>query len=327
MIGRRDFITLLGGAAAAWPLAARAQQAAMPVIGSLYSVSAAVWQDNIAGFRRGLSEAGFVDGRNVKIEYRWTDGHLDLMPKLAADLIGRKVAAMLIGGNTTSVRAVLETNRTVPFVFTTAADPVASGLVASLNRPGGNATGVTLFGGELVAKKLGLLHELVPKASKVAVLVNPGNPVLSKTVAEEAQSAASRLGWDIVVLNASSEPELAAAFAAASRQNAAGVVFEDAYFSSMRGQIAALGLQYSLPIFGQANTPAAGVLIGYGPSIPDSYRQAGVYVGRILKGDRAGDLPVMQPTKFDMVINLKTAKALGLDVPATLLARADEVIE
>jgi putative ABC transport system substrate-binding protein len=330
-MNRRNFTTLVAGAVTvccvAAPFVARAQQPAMPVVGSLYSVSAAEWQDNIAGFRRGLSEAGFVDGRNVRIEYRWADGQLDLMSKLAADLIGRKVAAMLIGGNTTSVRAVLESNRTVPFVFTTAADPVVSGLVASLNRPGGNATGVTLFGGELVAKKLGLLHELVPKASKVAVLVNPGNPVLSKTVAEEAQSAASRLGWDIVVLNASSEPELGAAFAAASRQNAAGVVFEDAYFSSLREQIAALGLRYSLPIFGQSNTPAAGVLIGYGPSIPDSYRQAGVYVSRILKGDRAGDLPVMQPTKFDMIINLKTAKALGLEIPPTLLARADEVIE
>jgi putative ABC transport system substrate-binding protein len=304
-MNRRDFTTLVAGAVTvccvAAPFVARAQQPAMPVIGSLYSVSAAEWRDNIAGFSRGLSEAGFVDGRNVKIEYRWADGQLDLMPKMAADLIDRKVAAMLIGGNTTSVRTVLQANRTVPFVFTTAADPVASGLVASLNRPGGNATGVTLFGGELVAKKLGLLHELVPKASKVAVLVNPGNPVLSKTVAEEAQSAASRLGWDIVVLNAASEPELAAAFAAASRQNAA--------------------------IFGQSNTPAAGILIGYGPSIPDSYRQAGVYVGRILKGDRAGDLPVMQPTKFDMIINLKTAKALGIEIPPTLLARADEVIE
>jgi putative ABC transport system substrate-binding protein len=330
-MNRRDFTTLVAGAVTvccvAAPFVARAQQPAMPVIGSLYSVSAAEWRDNIAGFSRGLSEAGFVDGRNVKIEYRWADGQLDLMPKMAADLIDRKVAAMLIGGNTTSVRTVLQANRTVPFVFTTAADPVASGLVASLNRPGGNATGVTLFGGELVAKKLGLLHELVPKASKVAVLVNPGNPVLSKTVAEEAQSAASRLGWDIVVLNAASEPELAAAFAAASRQNAAGVVFEDAYFSSLREQIAVLGLRYSLPIFGQSNTPAAGILIGYGPSIPDSYRQAGVYVGRILKGDRAGDLPVMQPTKFDMIINLKTAKALGIEIPPTLLARADEVIE
>jgi putative ABC transport system substrate-binding protein len=324
---RREFISLLGGAATVWPLAARAQQPAVPLVGSLYSVSAAEWQDNIAGFRRGLGEAGFVDGRNVKIEYRWANGQPDLMPKMAADLVGRKVSVILVGGNVTGVRAVLEANKTIPAVFTTAADPVASGLVASLNRPGGNATGVTLFGGELMAKKLELLHELVPNAAKVAVLANPSNPVFSKRVVQDAQSAASQLAFQVIVINTSTEPELDAAFAVAVQQKAAAVVFEDAYFSSRRAQIAALGLRHSLPTFGQPDTVTGGVLIGYGPSIPDSYRQAGVYVGRILKGDRAGELPVMQPTKFELVINLKTAKALGLDIPPTLLALADEVIE
>jgi putative ABC transport system substrate-binding protein len=325
-VKRREFITLLGGATAR-PLAARAQQSAMPLVGSLYSVSAAMWQNNFAGFRRGLGEAGFVDGRNVKIEYRWANDHPDLMPKIAADLVGRKVSVILVGGNVTGVRAVLEAIKTTPIVFTTAADPVASGLVESLNRPGGNATGVTLFGGELMAKKLELLHELVPNAAKVAVLANPSNPVFSKLVVQDAQSAASRLALQIIVVNASTEPELDAAFAVAVQQKAAAVMFEDSYFASKREQIAALGLRHSLPTFGQPDTAMGGVLFGYGPSIPDSYRQAGVYVGRILKGDRASELPVMQPTIFKMVINLRTARALGLDVPPMLLARADEVIE
>jgi putative ABC transport system substrate-binding protein len=323
-VKRRDFITLLGGAAAAWPLAARAQQPAMPVIGSLFSVSAAQWEDKMAGFRRGLGEAGFVDGRNVTIDYRWADGQLDRMATMAADLIGRKVTVILAGGNTTGVRALIAATKTIPIVFTTAADPVATGLVASLSRPGGNATGVTIFGGELVAKKLELLHEVVPNATQVAVLANPSNPVFTNSVVQAAQS---RLGLETTVINATTDTELDMAFAAAAQQPAAAVLFEDAYFSSRREQIAALGLRHSLPTMGQPDTIAAGVLIGYGPSLPDSYRQAGVYVGRILKGEKPGDLPVLQPTKFELVINLKTAKALGLEVPPTLLARADEVIE
>jgi putative ABC transport system substrate-binding protein len=323
-VKRRDFITLLGGAAAAWPLAARAQQPAMPVIGSLFSVSAAQWEDKMAGFRRGLGEAGFVDGRNVTIDYRWADGQLDRMATMAADLIGRKVTVILAGGNTTGVRALIAATKTIPIVFTTAADPVATGLVASLSRPGGNATGVTIFGGELVAKKLELLHEVVPNATQVAVLANPSNPVFTNSVVQAAQS---RLGLETTVINATTDTELDMAFAAAAQQPAAAVLFEDAYFSSRREQIAALGLRHSLPTMGQPDTIAAGVLIGYGPSLPDSYRQAGVYVGRILKGEKPGDLPVLQPTKFELVINLKTAKALGLEVPQTLLARADEVIE
>jgi len=325
-VRRRDFITLLGGAAA-WPLVARAQQTAMPVIGSLFSVSAAQWEDRMAGFRRGLGEAGFVDGRNVMIDYRWADGQLDRMATMAADLIGRKVTVILAGGNTTGVRALIAATKTIPIVFTTAADPVATGLVASLSRPGGNATGVTIFGGELVAKKLELLHEVVPNATQVAVLANPSNPVFRNSVVQAAQSAARRLGLETTVINATTDTELDMAFAAAAQQRAAAVLFEDAYFSSRREQIAALGLRHSLPTMGQPDTIAAGVLIGYGPSFPDSYRQAGVYVGRILKGEKPGDLPVLQPTKFELVINLKTARALGLAVPPSLLARADEVIE
>jgi putative tryptophan/tyrosine transport system substrate-binding protein len=325
-VKRRQFISLLGGAAI-WPLAGRAQQQAMPVVGSLFSVSAAQWEDKTAGFRRGLGEAGFVDGRNVAIDYRWADGQLDRMATMAADLIGRKVAVILAGGNTTGVRALIAATKTIPIVFTTASDPVAAGLVASLSRPGGNATGVTIFGGELVAKKLELLHEVVPNATQVAVLANPGNPVFTNSVVQAAQSAARRLGLEMTVINATTDTELDMAFAAAAQQRASAVLFEDAYFSSRRKQIAALGLRHSLPTMGQPDTIAAGVLIGYGPSIPDSYRQAGVYVGRILKGEKPGDLPVLQPTKFELVINLKTAKALGLDVPPTLLARADEVIE
>ena len=327
MIGRREFMTLLGGAAAAWPLAAKAQQPAMPVVGSLFSVSAAQWEDKIAGFRRGLGEAGFVDGRNVTIDYRWADGQLDRMATMAADLIGRKVTVILAGGNTTGVRALIAATKTIPIVFTTAADPVATGLVASLSRPGGNATGVTIFGGELVAKKLELLHEVVPNATQVAVLANPSNPVFTNSVVQAAQSAARRLGLETTVINATTDTELDMAFAAAAQQRAAAVLFEDAYFSSRREQIATQGLRHSLPTMGQPDTIAAGVLIGYGPSIPDSYRQAGVYVGRILKGEKPGDLPVLQPTKFELVINLKTAKALGIEIPPTLLARADEVIE
>jgi putative ABC transport system substrate-binding protein len=225
------------------------------------------------------------------------------------------------------VRALIAATKTIPIVFTTAADPVATGLVASLSRPGGNATGVTIFGGELVAKKLELLHEVVPNATQVAVLANPSNPVFTNSVVQAAQSAARRLGLETTVINATTDTELDMAFAAAAQQRAAAVLFEDAYFSSRREQIAALGLRHSLPTMGQPDTIAAGVLIGYGPSLPDSYRQAGVYVGRILKGEKPGDLPVLQPTKFELVINLKTARALGLDVPPTLLARADEVIE
>ena len=325
---RRQFITLLGGAAAAWPLTARAQQPALPVVGTLYGVSAAEWVDNMAGFRRGLSETGFVEGRNVAIESRWADGRFERMPAMAADLIGRKVAAILVGGNAPGVRTVMVATHTIPIVFTTGTDPVAAGLVASLNRPGGNATGVTFIGGELVPKRLELLRDVIPAATSIALLVNQSNPVTSQSAILGAQAAARRLGLDIIVVSASTETEIEAAFANAVQQRAAAITDSDAFFSGRREQIAALGLRYALPTISEdVESVAAGTLMGYGASVPDTYRQAGVYVGRILKGEKPGDLPVMQPTKFELVINLKTAKALGLTVPPSVLGRADQVIE
>jgi putative ABC transport system substrate-binding protein len=326
---RREFITLLGGAAVAWPLAARAQQPAMPVIGSLYGVSAAEWAIPMAGFRRGLSERGFDEGRNVAIEYRWAEGEFDRMPAMAADLVSRKVAVILVGGNLDGVRAAMAATQTIPIVFTTAANPVATGLVASLNRPGGNVTGVTVFAAELGPKRLELLHELLPTAKKIALLVNPKVPVVLQDDIQGAQMAARRLGLEIIVVEGGSENEIARAFATAAQERASALqVGDDAFLDSRREQIAALGLRHALPTMSLTRVAvAAGSLMSYGANQVDVYRQAGAYVGRILKGERPADLPVLQPTKFELVINLKTAKALGLTVPPPLLARADEVIE
>jgi putative ABC transport system substrate-binding protein len=326
---RRDFITLLGGSAAAWPMAARAQQPTMPVVGTLYGVSAADWAGYIAGFRRGLSETGFVEGRNVVIDYRWAEGEYDRLPAMAADLIGRKVAVLLTGGSDVATRAAITATQTIPIVFTTASDPVAVGHVASLNRPGGNATGVTLVSTELGPKRLELLHEMTPIASKIALLVNPNNPVMSQVEIQSAQTAARRLGVEIIVVNAGTENEIESAFATAVEHWAAAFnVATDAYLTSRREQISALALRHALPtITGPRESVVAGQLMSYGPNLADMYRQAGIYVGRILKGEKPADMPVQQPTKFEFVINLKTAKALGLIVPPMLLARADEVIE
>ena len=322
---RREFITLLGGAAA-WPLAARAQQPAMPVIGSLFGASAAEWAGNIAGFRRGLAEVDFVEGRNVVIEYRWAENP-DRMAAIAADLISRKVAVIVTGGNTEGVRAVLAATRIIPIVFTTALDPVAAGLVGSLNRPGGNATGVTFMGGALVAKQLELMREVLPGVTRIAVLLNPNNPVMSEDTLAGAQMAAARLGLEIIVVNAATENEIEAAFAGAVQQGAAALLAQDAYFAVRRKQIAAVSLRHNLPTLSVPQAVADGALMGYGASIPESYRQAGIYVGRILKGEKPGDLPVQQPTAFKLVINLKTARAFGLTIPESFLLRADEVIE
>jgi len=326
---RREFIAGLAGATVAWPLAARAQQPAVPVIGLLNGQSAAEWADNMAGFRRGLSDTGFVEGRNVAIEYRWANGRYDRMPAMAADLVGRKVAVILVGGGNVGVHAIMAATQTIPIVFTTASDPVAAGLVASLNRPGGNLTGVTNLSVELESKRLELLHEVIPTAIKIALLVNPNNQVLSQGVIRGAQAAAHRLGLEIIVLNGGSESEIERAFAIAVQQQVAALVeSSDAYFDSRREQIATLGLHHAIPtFFGDRAAVALGVLMNYGPSQTDMYRQAGVYVGRILKGEKPADLPVVQPTKFDLVINLKTAKALGLTIPESFLLRADEVIE
>jgi putative ABC transport system substrate-binding protein len=250
------------------------------------------------------------------------------MPAMAADLISRKVAVILVGGHLPGVRAVIAATQTIPIVFTTQTDPVAAGVVPSLNRPGGNVTGVTGLGGELGSKRLELLHEAIPKATKFAALVNPANPVTTQEAVQSAQMAARRLGLEFIVINASTENEIEKAFASAVQQGAGWLYAEDSYFENRRDQVAALGLRHALPTMtGSRESAGAGVLMFYGVNFADFYRQAGVYVGRILKGEKPGDLPVVQPTKFELVINLKTAKALGLVVPETLLARADEVIE
>ena len=327
MMKRREFITLLGSAAA-WPLAARAQQPAMPVIGALFAVSAAEWEDFMAGFRRGLSESGFVEGRNIAIEYRWADGHFDSLPTMATDLVGRKVALIFTGG-TVGVQAAMAATQTIPIVFTIGVDPVAAGFVAGLNRPGGNVTGVTLISSELAPKRLELLRDLVTTATKIALLVNPNNSESLRQETQGVQDAARRFGKEIIVVRAGTQNELESAFAAAVEHGAAAFLVEsDPIFVSARLQIATLALRHSIPVISNdRQIVAAGGLMSYGTSIVDTFRQAGTYVGRILKGEKPANLPVLQPTKFELVINLKTAKTLGLEVPPTLLARADEVIE
>jgi putative tryptophan/tyrosine transport system substrate-binding protein len=328
-IGRRKFLTTLLGGAATWPLAARAQQSAMPVVGVLYGVSAADRTEHMTAVRRGLSETGFVEGCNVAIEYRWAEGQLDRMAWMAADLIGRRVAVILIGGNTTGVRAMIAATQSIPIVFTTGVDPLAAGLVASLNRPGGNATGVTTFAGELGPKKLELLHEVVPTVKKIAVLVNPTNRVSSEGDVSGAQMAAHRLGLEIIVVNGGTEKEIEIAFASAVQQGAGAMYVGGSLVGlSRRQQFGALTLRHKLPtISSQPDPVRAGQLISYGANESEMYRQAGIYVGRILQGEKPADLPVQAPTKFELVINLKTARALGIEIPPTVLARADEVIE
>ena len=326
---RREFITLLGGTAAAWPLTARAQPSGIPVIGSLYGTSAAEWAVPIAGFRTGLGEAGFVEGRNVAIEYRWADGHFDRMRAMAADLVAHKVAVILVGGSLGGVRAALAATQTIPLVFTTAANPVDSGLVASLNHPRSNATGVTVFAVELGPKKLELLREMLPTASKIALLTNPTNLDTPESERQNLEAAAHHLGMELSVLNAGTESEIEGAFAAAAQQGVAALyVGSDAFLVSQRDRIAALGLRYALPTISPARSDViAGELMSYGSSQTELDRQAGIYVGRILKGEKPSDLPVLQPTKFELVINLTTAKTLGISIPQTLLTSADEVIE
>ena len=324
---RREFIALIGSAVM-WPLAAGAQQPTLPVIGALYSVTAAQWTQNIAGLHRGLGEAGLVEGRNLAIEYRWAEGHMERLPTLAAELVGRNVAVVVAGGSVVAVRAALATTQSIPIVFTTATDPVATGLVASLNHPGANATGATFMGDQLIPKLLEVLHEVLPAAKKIAVLVNPGNPTLTERVVQGGNAAAARFGLELVILPASTEPEIDAAFASAVQQHADTLIMEEAYFASKQAQIASLGLRYVLPVItGEQFAVETGVLMSYGADVPDTYRQAGTYVGRILKGEKPADLPIQQPTKFQLTVNLKTAKALGLKIPESFLVRADKVIE
>jgi|EndMetStandDraft_8_1072994.scaffolds.fasta_scaffold53883_4 putative ABC transport system substrate-binding protein len=328
MIGRREFITLLGGAAVAWPLAARAQQRPMPLIGSLNSASPVGWMNYMAGFRRGLGEIGYVEHQNVAIEYRWAEGLFDRLPAMAAELAERKVDVIFASGGIVSIQAAMAASQTIPIVFTTGVDPVSTGFVASLGRPGHNVTGVSLLSAELAGKRLEVLSELVPKARVFAILSNPKNPA-DKSDLKGVEDAAVTRGYELHVLNAETEGDLDAAFATAIDKAAnALLVSPEPFFNSRRDRIVALAARRVIPtIYSWREYPLSGGLISYGANLYEQYRVAGSYVGRILKGAKPADLPVQQPTKLELVINLKAAKALGLDVPPSLLARADEVIE
>jgi putative ABC transport system substrate-binding protein len=325
---RREFIGLLAGTAAAWPLAARAQQPATPVVGFLSSRSPDTDAELLTAFRQGLNESGFVDGRNVAIEYGWAHGRYDRLPTLAAELVKKPVAVLVSTGGSVSALVAKAATKTIPIVFTTGDDPVKIGLVDSLNRPGGNVTGITTSFIEGAPKRVGLLHELIPNASAIALLVNPNNPT-TDTEISGVQAAARVIGQHVEVLNAATDRDLDTIFASLDRKRVdALLIATDPFFYTRAHQLVALAARQAIPsLYFRREFAVAGGLIAYGSNFVESFRIVGVYAGRILKGTKPGDLPVQQPTKFELVINLKTAKALGLDIPPTLIARADEVIE
>jgi putative tryptophan/tyrosine transport system substrate-binding protein len=324
---RREFITLIG-AAAAWPLGARAQQSGMPVIGFLHPTFLEANTDRLRVFRQGLKDTGYIEGQNVAIEYRWAEGHLDRLPALAAELVRRQVT-VIVAATATAPLAAKAATTVIPIVFAVGEDPVALGLVASLARPGGNLTGINFFNYELVAKRIELLRELAPGAATVAVLVNPANAANTETTLRDVDAAARAIGLQIRVLNASTNLEIDAAFATFVRERPdALLVGSDAIFNSRRVQLVHLATRHAIPaIYAQREYPEAGGLMSYGTNIPDIFHQLGVYTGRVLSGAKPADLPVVQPTRFELVINAQAARTLGLIVPPSLLARADEVIE
>jgi putative ABC transport system substrate-binding protein len=325
-IGRRQFISALGGGAFAWPLTARAQQSTMPVVGFLRSTSAADSTQFVAAFRQGLREAGFVESQNVVIEYRWAENQLDRLPALVADLVHLPVAVIV--ANAPAARVAKDTTTTVPFVFVTGADPVKDALVASLNRPGGNVTGVTFLAGQLGAKRLELLRQLVPKVTTIGVLVNPSSPE-TEVERRDLQDAAQAIGQQLIILDVSTDRDIETAFATFVQRGASALlVGSGPFLTSHREQLVALAAHHSLPAsYDLREFVVAGGLMSYGTSITDAYRQVGIYAGRIIKGEKPADLPVMQSTKFEFVINLKTAKALSVTVPQIMQMTADEVIE
>ena len=324
---RREFIALLGGAVA-WPLGVRAQQGAMPVIGFLNSGSPAERAPFVAAFRQGLKETSFVEGQTVAIEYRFAEGRYDRLPALASDLVRRQVAVITATGNTVSPLAAKGATTTIPIVFVAGSDPVRDGLVASFNRPGGNITGVSIISSALVSKQFELLHELVPQVAVVRILLNPSNPNVGFELSD-LQSAAQTMGLQLAVLQASTESGIEAAFATLVQQRAGALLVEpDTFFLDRREQLVSLAARHAIPaVYSNRGYPEVGGLMIYRASLADGYRQAGVYVGRILKGTKPADLPVQAPTKYELAINLKTVRALGLTVPPTMLLRADEVIE
>jgi putative tryptophan/tyrosine transport system substrate-binding protein len=325
---RREFIALLGGAAFSWPGAARGQQTKKPLIGFLHSATIAYIRQMSAAMSQGLKETGYIEGENIAIEYRSAEGVYDRLPALAAELAASGVDVIVAAGGVEPTRAAIAATKTIPIVFISATDPVAAGLVPSLSHPGGNVTGVSLIGVALEGKRLELLHQLAPKATILAAMINPNYPAAA-TQSQELQEAAGRLKVGLLTLKAATATQIEAAFATLAERQAGGVlVAQDPFLIGQREQITALALRYIIPaVYSLRESVLAGGLASYGPVFSEGYRQVGVYVGRILKGEKPADLPIMQPTKFELVINLKTAKTLGLEVPPMLLATADEVIE